>query len=71
MTSIALGRSDVIVGVDTHKDQHVAVAINGLGGILTSSAASNVSSLESSTTYSPNPAHPPSFNQPPESTCDL
>ena len=34
MTSIALGRSDVIVGVDTHKDQHVAVAINGLGGIL-------------------------------------
>jgi len=34
MPSIALERSDVIVGVDTHKDQHVAVAIDGLGGIL-------------------------------------
>src|SRR6185437_2922719 len=34
MTSIALERSDVIVGVDTHKDQHVAVAINGLGARL-------------------------------------
>lgn len=34
MTSIALGRSDVIVGVDTHKDEHVAVAIDGLGGIV-------------------------------------
>lgn len=32
MTSIALGRSDIIIGVDTHKDQHVAVAINGQGG---------------------------------------
>jgi len=32
MTSIALQRSDVIVGVDTHKDEHVAVAIDGLGG---------------------------------------
>lgn len=32
MTSIALGRSDVIIGVDTHKDQHVAFAIDGLGG---------------------------------------
>jgi transposase len=34
MTSIALERSDVIVGVDTHKDQHVAVALDGLGGSL-------------------------------------
>lgn len=31
MASIALERTDVIVGVDTHKDQHVAVAIDGLG----------------------------------------
>jgi transposase len=34
MTSIALGRSDVVVGVDTHKDEHVAVALDGLGGRL-------------------------------------
>lgn len=34
MTSIALGRTDVIVGVDTHKDEHVAVAIDGLGGVI-------------------------------------
>lgn len=34
MTSIALGRTDVIVGVDTHKDQHVAVTLDGLGGRL-------------------------------------
>jgi transposase len=34
MSSIALGRNDVIVGVDTHKDQHVAVAIDGLGGLV-------------------------------------
>ena len=32
MASIALGRGDVIVGVDTHKDEHVAVALDGLGG---------------------------------------
>jgi len=32
MASIALVRSDVIVGVDTHKDQHVAVVLDGLGG---------------------------------------
>lgn len=32
MTSIALGRGDVVVGVDTHKDEHVAVALDGLGG---------------------------------------
>jgi hypothetical protein len=34
MTSIALARTDVIVGVDTRKDQHVAVALDGLGGRL-------------------------------------
>lgn len=34
MPSIALARTDVIVGVDTHKDQHVAVIIDGLGGRL-------------------------------------
>ena len=34
MPSIALGRGDVVVGVDTHKDQHVAVALDGLGGRL-------------------------------------
>jgi transposase len=34
MPSIALGRGDVIVGVDTHKNEHVAVALDGLGGRL-------------------------------------
>jgi transposase len=34
MSSMALRREDVIVGVDTHKDQHVAVVIDGLGGRL-------------------------------------
>ena len=34
MTSIALERSDVIIGVDSHKDEHVAVAIDGFGGLL-------------------------------------
>lgn len=34
MTSIALGHADVIIGVDTHKDQHVAVALDGVGGLL-------------------------------------
>jgi transposase len=34
MSSIALGPGDVIVGVDTHKNEHVAVAIDGLGGRL-------------------------------------
>jgi transposase len=32
MTSIALEPGDVVVGVDTHKDQHVAVALDRLGG---------------------------------------
>jgi transposase len=31
MSSMTLGRGDVIVGVDTHKDEHLAVAIDGLG----------------------------------------
>ena len=34
MSSISLERTDVIVGVDTHKDEHVAVVIDGLGGRL-------------------------------------
>ena len=34
MPSMALGRGDVIVGVDTHNDEHVAVVIDGLGGRL-------------------------------------
>ncbi len=34
MTRIALGRGDVVVGVDTHKDEHLAVALDGLGGRL-------------------------------------
>ena len=34
MTRIALGHGDVVVGVDTHKDEHLAVALDGLGGRL-------------------------------------
>lgn len=34
MGSIALGRTDVLVGVDTHKDRHAAVAVDGLGARL-------------------------------------
>lgn len=34
MPSMQLRRDDVIVGVDTHKDNHVAVVIDGLGGRL-------------------------------------
>jgi len=34
MGSIALGRTDVVIGVDTHKDRHAAVAVDGLGGRL-------------------------------------
>jgi len=34
MASIALERTDVVVGVDTHKDEHVAVVLDGLGGYL-------------------------------------
>lgn len=34
MSSMALSRGELIVGVDTHKSEHVAVAIDGLGGRL-------------------------------------
>jgi transposase len=34
MSSILLRRDDVIVGVDTHKSEHVAVLLDGLGGRL-------------------------------------
>ena len=34
MSSMQLRRDDVIVGVDTHKDEHVAVLLDGLGGRL-------------------------------------
>ena len=34
MPSMQLRRDEVIVGVDTHKDNHVAVAIDGFGGRL-------------------------------------
>jgi transposase len=34
MPSMALTRQDVIVGVDTHKNEHRAVALDGLGGRL-------------------------------------
>jgi len=34
MTSIALERGGVVVGVDAHKDQHVAVTLDGVGGRL-------------------------------------
>lgn len=34
MNIISLGRDDIIIGVDTHKDEHVAVALDGLGARL-------------------------------------
>ena len=34
MPSMQLRRADVVVGVDTHKDEHVAVVLDGLGGCL-------------------------------------
>lgn len=34
MPSMLLRRDDVVVGVDTHKDQHAAVLLDGLGGRL-------------------------------------
>ena len=34
MPSMTLNRNDVIVGVDTHKNQHTAVAIDAVGGRL-------------------------------------
>ncbi len=39
MTSMQLRRDDVIVGVDTHKDQHVAVLLDGLGDRLAEPSA--------------------------------
>ena len=33
-TSMALTRDDVIIGVDTHKDRHEAVSLDGLGARL-------------------------------------
>ena len=35
MTRMLLRRDDVIVGVDTHKNEHAAVLLDGLGGKLT------------------------------------
>src|SRR3954453_9520076 len=32
MTRMTLRRDDVVVGVDTHKDEHAAVVLDGLGG---------------------------------------
>jgi transposase len=32
MPSLDLRRNDVVIGVDTHKDEHVAVALDGIGG---------------------------------------
>jgi transposase len=34
MSSMTLSRGDVIVGVDTHKDEHVGVTVDGIGGRL-------------------------------------
>lgn len=34
MPSLNLHRTDVVVGVDTHKDEHMAVALDGVGGHL-------------------------------------
>lgn len=38
MPSLNLQRTDVVVGVDTHKDEHMAVALDGIGGQLGSHA---------------------------------
>ncbi|MEM6782229.1 MAG: transposase [Bacteroidota bacterium] len=38
MPSLHLLRTDAIVGVDTHKDEHMAVALDGIGGRLGSHA---------------------------------
>ena len=34
MTRMTLRRDDVVVGVDTHKDEHAVVVFDGLGGKL-------------------------------------
>lgn len=39
MTQRLLQREDIIIGVDTHKDEHVAFAINGLGAKIAESAS--------------------------------
>lgn len=39
MTTRVLQREDIIIGVDTHKDEHVAFAINGLGARVAESAS--------------------------------
>ena len=39
MPSLDLKRTDVVIGVDTHKDEHVAVALDGIGGRLGSHAS--------------------------------
>ncbi|MCL9794973.1 hypothetical protein [Frankia sp. AgKG'84/4] len=33
MSGVMLSRDDVIVGVDTHNDQHVAVLLDGSGAV--------------------------------------
>lgn len=38
MPSLNLQRTDIVVGVDTHKDEHMAVALDGIGGHLSSCA---------------------------------
>ncbi len=38
MPSLNLQRTDVVVGVDTHKDEHLAVALDGIGGRIGSHA---------------------------------
>lgn len=38
MPSLHLQRTDVVVGIDTHKDEHMAVALDGIGGRLGSHA---------------------------------
>jgi hypothetical protein len=32
MSSIEMKRDEVIIGVDTHKEEHVGVGLDGLGG---------------------------------------
>lgn len=36
MPSLNLSRREIVIGVDTHKDEHVAVALDGIGGRLDS-----------------------------------
>ncbi len=31
MPSLDLRRNEIVIGVDTHKDEHVAVALDGIG----------------------------------------